>query len=144
MLYGGAQWKVNNNVMLQGAYNRADNLLDMGWVDLDMVHRFDKDRYVRLDVQYIHQAANGSKNLGDFSMDNKAAYLEARWVAVVDTVWRLRWNSDGDELRSIRSAWGRRTWCSASVRTRKQASRTIILGSTSTSRHSAPAASPST
>ena len=55
MWYGGAQWKINNNMMLQGGYNRADNLLDMGWVDLDMVHRFDKDRYVRLDVQYLHR-----------------------------------------------------------------------------------------
>ena len=93
MWYGGAQWKINNNMMLQGGYNRADNLLDMGWVDLDMVHRFDKDRYVRLDVQYLYETANGSKNLGDFSMNNKAAYLEARWVPWCIPYGAFGWNS---------------------------------------------------
>jgi hypothetical protein len=97
MWYGGAQWKVNNNVMLQGGYNRADNLLDMGWVDLDMVHRFDKDRYVRLDVQYLYETANGSKNLGDFTMNNKAAYLEGRWWPWWIPYAAFGWNSDGDE-----------------------------------------------
>jgi hypothetical protein len=97
MWYGGAQWKVNNNVMLQGGYNRADNLLDMGWVDLDMVHRFDKDRYVRLDVQYLYETANGSKNLGDFTMNNKAAYLEGAGGRGGYRMPRSDGTSDGDE-----------------------------------------------
>ena len=129
MLYGGAQWKVNNNVMLQGGYNRADNLLDMGWVDLDMVHRFDKDRYVRLDVQYIHQAANGSKNLGDFSMDNKAAYLEARWVPWWIPYGAFGWNSHGDELRSPFSL-GPSYLVQRIGENAKAGEQTIILGST--------------
>ena len=100
MLYGGAQWKINPNMMLQGGYHRADNLLDMSWVDFDYVFRFDKDRYVRLDMQYLYQKDNGDKNLGEFSMNNKALYLEARplpWFVPYGIVGR---NSHGEELRS--------------------------------------------
>ena len=97
MWYGGAQWKINNNMMLQGGYSRADNLLDMGWVDLDMVHRFGKDHYVRLDIQYLRETGIGSNNLGDFSMNNKAAYLEARWVPWFIPYARFR----------MEFAWGR-------------------------------------
>jgi len=100
MPYGGAQWKINDNMMLQGGYSRADNLLDMGWVDLDMVYRFDKNRYLRLDVQYIRESGIGDANLGDFSMNNKAAYLEARLVPWLIPYAAFGWNSDGDELRS--------------------------------------------
>ncbi len=100
MWYGGAQWKINYNLMLQGGYSRADNLLDMGWVDLDMVHRFGKDQYVRLDIQYLRETGIGSNNLGDFSMNNKAAYLEARWVPWFIPYAAFGRNSHGDELRS--------------------------------------------
>ena len=98
--YGGAQWKINPNMMLQGGYHRADNLLDMSWVDFDYVFRFDKERYVRLDVQYLYEKDNGDKNLGEFSMNNKAAYLEARplpWFVPYGIIGR---NSHGEELRS--------------------------------------------
>src|SRR5215203_173672 len=95
MWYGGAQWKINNNMMLQGGYNRADNLLDMGWVDFDIVHRFDKDSYVRMDVQHLREKANGSKSLGDFSMNNTAAYFEARWVPWFIPYAAFGWNSHG-------------------------------------------------
>jgi hypothetical protein len=100
LYYGGAQWKVTPNMMLQGGYHRADNLLDMSWIDFDYVFRYDKDRYVRLDVQYLYEKDNGDKNLGEFSMNNKAAYLEAR-----PTDWFIPYlifgrNSHGEELRS--------------------------------------------
>jgi hypothetical protein len=100
MWYGGAQWKISDNFMLQGGYNRADNLLDMSWIDFDSVFRLDKDRYVRLDVQYLYEKSNGSNNLGDFSMNNLAGYVEARfmpWWIPYGIVGR---NSDGEELRS--------------------------------------------
>ena len=100
MAYAGAQWKINPNMMLQGGYHAADNLLNMSWIDFDYVYRFDKDRYVRLDMQYLYQNDNGDANLGKFSMNNKAAYLEARptpWFIPYGMIGR---NSDGAELRS--------------------------------------------
>ena len=100
MGFGGAQWKINPNMMLQGGYHRADNLLDMSWVDFDFVHRFDQDRYIRLDVQYLYQKSNGDDNLGVFSMNNKAAYVEARPVPWFVPYGIVGLNSDGDELRS--------------------------------------------
>ena len=87
--YGGAQWKINNNMMLQGGYNRADNLLDMGWVDLDMVHRFDKDRYVRLESQYIYQTANGKQESRRLLHEQQGRLRRSALGAVVDTVRRF-------------------------------------------------------
>ena len=100
MGYAGAAWKITNNMMLQGAYNRADNLLDMSWIDFDNVFRFGKDQYVRLDVQYLYQKANGSKNLGDFSTSNKAAYVEGRWWPWLVPYAMIGRNAHGEELRS--------------------------------------------
>ena len=100
MWYAGAHWKINDNFLLQGVYNRADNLLDMSWIDFDSVFRFDKDRYVRLDVQYLYQKSNGSNNLGDFSTNNMAGYLEARWIPWFIPYGIIGRNSDDEELRS--------------------------------------------
>src|SRR5262249_37706262 len=100
MLYAGAQWKINNDMMLQGGYHAVDNLLNMSWVDMDMVYRFEKDKYVRLDVQYLYQNDNGDHNLGEFSMNNKAAYFEARWWPMWIPYAAIARNSDGAELRS--------------------------------------------
>jgi hypothetical protein len=100
MFYVGAQWKINDNMMLQGAHNEAEDLLNMSWIDLDMVHHFDKDRYIRLDVQYIYEDSNGNSSLGEFSMNNMAAYLEARWIPWFIPYAMLAGNSDGEELRA--------------------------------------------
>ena len=100
MAYGGAQWKINRDMMLQGAYHRADNLLDMSWGDFDYVYRMGKDQYIRLDVQYLYQTDNGDANLGRFSMNNRAAYVEARWVPWFIPYGIIGQNSDGAELRS--------------------------------------------
>ncbi len=129
MGYGGAQWKINNDMMLQGGYSRADNLLDMSWVDFDFVHRFDKDRYVRLDVQYLYQTANGTNNLGDFSMNNKAAYLEGRWMPWWIPYAAFGWNSHGDELRSPFSL-GPSYLVQRIGENAKAGEKTVILGST--------------
>ena len=130
MWYGGAQWKINNNMMLQGGYNRADNLLDMGWVDLDMVHRFDKDRYVRLDVQYLYETANGKQESRRLLHEQQGRLSRSALGAVVHTVCRLRLEFAMATSCARRSASGRRTWCSASARTRRQGEKTWILGST--------------
>ncbi|HEX2333807.1 MAG TPA: OprD family outer membrane porin [Burkholderiales bacterium] len=100
MAYIGAQWKINPNVMLQGGHHQVDNLLNMTWADVDMVHRFDKSRYIRLDLQYLYQTDNGDKSLGDFSMNNIAAYLEGRWIPWFIPYAMIGRNSDEAELRS--------------------------------------------
>ena len=129
MGYAGAQWKINSNMMLQGGYHRADNLLDMAWVDFDFVHRFDKDRYVRVDMQYLHETGIGSKNLGDFSMNNKALYLEGRWIPWWIPYAAFGWNSHGDELRSPFSL-GPSYLVQRIGENAKAGEQTIILGST--------------
>jgi hypothetical protein len=100
MAYAGAQWKINRDMMLQGGYHRADNLLDMSWVDFDYVYRMGKDQYVRLDLQYHYQTDNGDASLGQFSMNNRAAYVEARWLPWFIPYGIIAQNSDGAELRS--------------------------------------------
>jgi hypothetical protein len=100
MAYVGAQWKINRDMMLQGGYHRVDNLLDMSWVDFDYVYRFDNLRYFRIDAQYLHQKDNGDANLGRFSMDNVALYLEARPTAWLIPYAIFGWNSHEAELRS--------------------------------------------
>ena len=98
--YGGAQWKINPNMMLQGGYHQADNLLDMSWVDLDLVHRFDKDRYIRLDVQYLYEKDNGDKNLGDVLDEQQGRLPRSALVPWFIPYGMIGRNSDGEELRS--------------------------------------------
>ncbi|HTP94784.1 MAG TPA: OprD family outer membrane porin, partial [Burkholderiales bacterium] len=100
MPFGGAQWKITKDLMLQGGYQQAENILDMGWVDLDYVYRLDKDKYLRIDVQYLHQQPTGNNNLGAFSNSNRAAYFEARWWPAWIPYAAIGRNTDGDELRS--------------------------------------------
>lgn len=100
MAFGGAQWKIDNDVMLQGGYHKANNLLDIVWLDLDSVHRMGTDRYLRLDVQYIEQQPTGENNLGAFPTSNRAAYVEARWWPWLIPYAMIGRNGDGDELRS--------------------------------------------
>jgi hypothetical protein len=100
MLYGGAQWKFSNDMMLQGAYHSVQDIMNMAWVDLDYVWRLGNDRYVRFDTQYIHQSDNGKSYLGNFSTWNWAGYLEARFVPWWIPYAAVGVNGSGDELRS--------------------------------------------
>jgi hypothetical protein len=100
MIFAGAQWKITNDLMLQGAYHGVDNLLDIGWVDLDYVWRLGGDKYLRFDTQYIYQGSNGQAFLGDFSTWNWAGYVEARWVPWFIPYGAIGFNGDGEELRA--------------------------------------------
>ncbi|NWG74583.1 MAG: outer membrane porin, OprD family [Rubrivivax sp.] len=100
MAFVGAQWKLNNDMMLQGAYHAVDNLLNMGWVDFDTVWRLGDNKYVRFDTQYIYQSSNGKEYLGNFSTWNWAAYVEARWVGWAIPYATIGFNGDGDEIRA--------------------------------------------
>lgn len=100
MAFVGAQWKLNNDMMLQGAYHAVDNLLNMGWVDFDTVWRLGDNRYFRFDTQYIYQSSNGKEYLGNFSTWNWAGYVEARWVSWAIPYATIGFNGDGDEIRA--------------------------------------------
>jgi hypothetical protein len=100
MWYAGAQWKINNDLMLQGSYHAVQDLLNMGWVDLDYVYRMDSNKYVRFDTQYIHQSSNGKNFLGDFSTWNWAGYVEARLVNWAIPYATIGFNSDAEEIRA--------------------------------------------
>jgi hypothetical protein len=100
MAFVGAQWKLNNDMMLQGAYHAVDNLLNMGWVDFDTVWRLGDNKYVRIDTQYLYQSSNGKEYLGNFSTWNWAAYVEARWVSWAIPYATIGFNGDGDEIRA--------------------------------------------
>ncbi len=98
MAFAGGGWKINNDLMLQGGYHAVSNVMNIGWGDLDYMYRIAKDKYVRLDVQYINQNSNGTAV--PFSTSSRAAYLEARplpWWIPYGLVGRT---GDGQDLRS--------------------------------------------
>jgi hypothetical protein len=100
MYFAGAQWKISNDMMLQGAYHAVDDLLNMAWIDLDYVLRLGDNKYVRFDTQYHYQDSNGKAYLGDFNTWNWAGYVEARWVNWAIPYATIGVNGDGDELRA--------------------------------------------
>ena len=134
MGYGGAQWKINNNMMLQGAYHRADNLLDMGWVDLDMVHRFDKDRTCASISSTSTRRSNGKQESRRLLHEQQGRLSSKR--AGCRGASRMPRSAATAMATSCarRSASGRRTWCSASAKTRRPAKRRGSSARLSTSR----------
>jgi hypothetical protein len=100
MGFVGVQWKATPNFMLQGAYNQAQNLLNMEWVDADYVWRLGQDRYVRFDGEFIGQTGTGDNNLNTQSAQNGAAYIEARWWPLWVPYAMIGRNSGGADLRS--------------------------------------------
>lgn len=100
MAYGGVQWKINPDMLLQGGYHSVQNELDIAWGDFDYVHRLGGNRYLRLDSQYIHQNSTGQAYLGNFSTYNAALYAEARWWPWFIPYGAIGMNGDGDELRA--------------------------------------------
>jgi hypothetical protein len=100
MAFAGGGWKINNDLMLQGAYHAVDNVMNIGWADLDYMFRIAKDKYVRFDVQYISQNSNGNSGLGNFSTSSAAAYVEGRWWPSWIPYGIVGRTGDGDNLRS--------------------------------------------
>jgi len=129
MIFAGAQWKINNDLMLQGAYHGVDNLLDIGWVDLDYVWRLGGDQYLRFDTQYIYQASNGQAFLGDFSTWNWAGYVEARPLTWLIPYGAIGINGDGEELRAPYSL-GPSYLVQRVGENAKAGERTVIIGTT--------------
>ncbi|MEA1049718.1 hypothetical protein U5801_07845 [Lamprobacter modestohalophilus] len=86
MTYFQINWKPQSNTMVSASYHLVDNLLNMGYLDLDHVFRFDEDRYVRIGTQGMYQESNGDSLVsgvngqpGDsFSTAYGGIYLEAR------------------------------------------------------------------
>ena len=119
MSFIGAQWKITNDLMLQGSYHSVQNLAHLGIVDLDSVYRMGEGRYLRFDTQYIYQSSNrpglpptpSSANAvslygtaqdptGDISTWNWAGYFEARWWQWWIPYAMIGVTSDHDEIRS--------------------------------------------
>jgi len=119
MAFVGAQWKMTNDLMLQGSYHAVENLLDMSWVDLDYVFRLGEGRYLRFDTQYIYQSANRAAKPGtpssgdndplygqaeppgaDRSTWNWAGYVEGRWWPWLIGYGMIGVTADDDEIRS--------------------------------------------
>jgi hypothetical protein len=129
MYYAGAQWKINDNMMLQGGYHSVQNLLNIGWGDFDYVYRMGENRYLRLDTQYIWQGSTGKAYLGDFSTYNAALYGEARWWPWWIPYATVGFNGDSDELRAPYSL-GPSYLVQRIGENAKAGERTWILGST--------------
>jgi hypothetical protein len=115
MAFVGAQWKINNDLMLQGSFHKVQNLAELAWVDLDYVWRLGEGRYVRFDTQYIDQRSD--RNLPSFPTDgepepgpplpieglktwNWNGYVEARWWPWWIAYGMVGVTDDGDEIRS--------------------------------------------
>jgi hypothetical protein len=115
MAFAGAQWKINNDLMLQGSYHFLQNLAHMAWVDLDKVFRMGDGRYLRFDTQYIYEKSD--RNLPDFPTDgppppgqvlpivglktwNWNGYVEARWWPWWIPYGMIGVTGDGDEIRA--------------------------------------------
>ena len=115
MAFAGAQWKINNDLMLQGSYHFLQNLAHIAWVDLDKVFRLGDGRYLRFDTEYIYEKSD--RGLPDFPTDgppppgqslpivglktwNWNGYVEARWWPWLIPYGMIGVTGDGDEIRS--------------------------------------------
>lgn len=116
MGFAGAQWKITNDLMLQGSFHYVENLADLAWVDLDYVYRMGDNRYVRFDTQYIYESSNRnaegtpptvakaldakSGSVRDISTGDWNGYVEARWWPWWIPYAMIGFTANGDEIRS--------------------------------------------
>lgn len=86
MAYFQINWKPRPNTMISASYHLVDNLLNMGYLDIDQVFRFDDSRYFRIGTQGMYQESNGDSLVSgvngqpgpSFSTVYGGIYLEAR------------------------------------------------------------------
>jgi hypothetical protein len=121
MGFAGLQWKINNDLMLQGSYHLVQNLADLAWVDLDYVWRLGDNRYLRFDTQVIYQGSKrdlpptspqlGGTSSGDVATTSSgtnsdlktwhwAGYMEGRWWPWLIGYGMVGITADDDEIRS--------------------------------------------
>jgi hypothetical protein len=81
MAMAGLQWSPMKDFWVQGWYHRSDGVLGIAFLDLDYVHRFSNEEYLRFGTQYTRQDSAGGTALAktSFSTWNWAAYGEYGW-----------------------------------------------------------------
>ncbi len=81
MSIAGVQWSPVEDLWMQAWYHRANDVLGIVFLDLDYVHRLQRQSYWRFGTQYTHQdSAGGSALAGSsFSTWNWQAYAEFGW-----------------------------------------------------------------
>jgi len=81
MTMAGLQWSPLPGLWTQAWYHRVNDVLDIGFLDLDYVSRLSKDSYWRLATQYTSQTSAGGSALtgSSFSTWNWEGYGEFGW-----------------------------------------------------------------
>jgi hypothetical protein len=86
MAYVQVNWKPEPNTMISASYHMVDDLLNMGYLDVDHVLRFEDRKYFRVGAQWMHQNSNGDSLVSGvngqpgrgFSTNYGGIYLEGR------------------------------------------------------------------
>ena len=81
MLMGGAQWSPMKEVWIQGWYHHVQDVIRIGFADLDWAHRASQDSYVRVGAQLIDQRSSGDNLLTGraFKTRHVGLYGEGGW-----------------------------------------------------------------
>ncbi|MBF0126339.1 MAG: outer membrane porin, OprD family [Magnetococcales bacterium] len=132
MLFAGAIWKPEKNLMLTGSHHIVENLLNMSYADIDYVHRLSEKRYLRLGTQYMRQSSQGNAlitNGREFNTQYAGVYGETRLTPWLIPYGMAGLTSDAEEIRAPysigpsylvqrvgeNSKAGERTWIMGSV-----------------------------
>ncbi|MBF0294330.1 MAG: outer membrane porin, OprD family [Magnetococcales bacterium] len=103
MSFAGVIWKPDDNLMLTFSHHWVENMLDMGYADIDRVFRLSENRYVRLGAQYMRQSSNGGSlvsNGRDFATDYGGLYGETRLMPWLIHYAMAGVTADDDEIRA--------------------------------------------
>jgi hypothetical protein len=101
--YAGIQYKPVKNFMIEGSYYNFDNMLNMGYVDLDYVYRLSGTNYVRFGTQYMYQGGTGDNLVTsgrDFNTGYWGIYLETRPLPWLIPYGMAGVTNTGDEIRA--------------------------------------------
>jgi hypothetical protein len=99
MWMGGMQWSPMSDVWLQGWYHQVQDVIRIGFADLDWVHRSSKETYIRVGAQLIDQRSSGDNLLTGraFKTRHVGLYGEGGWQSVKAYLGLGRTN-DGEKI----------------------------------------------
>jgi hypothetical protein len=101
--YVGAQYKPNNNMMIEGSYYNFADMMNNVYLDFDYVFRLADKNYVRVGTQYMYQSGSGNNILSngdDFDTNYVGLYGELRLTQILVPYAMLGWTGNGQEIRS--------------------------------------------
>ena len=87
MWFGGAQFALTKDFLLQGWYYQVPDVIRIGWLDGDYVWRLDGSSHLRFAAQYADQRSDGSNLLTGQSFSTSTAQAYAEYGAGMLTLY---------------------------------------------------------